>query len=39
MDRTEVSRHVAKVFAYLACGQRDKARHHAQLLIDWLRSI
>ena len=39
MDRTEAARLLAKVFAFVACGQRDKARQHAQALINWLRTI
>lgn len=39
MDRTEASRHIAKVFAYIAVGKMKDAHVHAQLLIDWLQHI
>lgn len=39
MDRTEVARLVAKVWAYLACGKPDQARAYARQLIGWLETI
>jgi hypothetical protein len=39
MDRQTASTHIAKVFAFLACGKLDQARHHAQQLISWLESL
>jgi hypothetical protein len=39
MDRQQAARELARVFAYLACGQVDKARGAAQQLINWLQSI
>jgi len=39
MDRQTASTHLAKVFAFLACGQTAKARVHAEALIDWLQGI
>ena len=39
MDRTEASRQIARVFAYLACGKTAQAREAAQTLIAWLATI
>jgi hypothetical protein len=39
MDRTEASRELARVFAYLAVGNTDKARTAAGRLIEWLQAI
>ena len=39
MDRTEATRALAKVFAYLACGKIEDARRHARPLIDWLEAL
>jgi hypothetical protein len=39
MDRQTAARHIAKVFAFLACGQPEQARVHAQQLVRWLQSI
>lgn len=39
MDRTEASRELAKVFAFLACGKVAAARTHAAALIAWLESL
>jgi len=39
MDRQTASTHIAKVFAFLACGRTAQARIHAQALIAWLASV
>ena len=39
MDRTEVARAIAKVFAYLGCGKPELARPWADKIINWLQSI
>jgi hypothetical protein len=39
MDRQTASTHLAKVFAYLACGKTLSARHHAAVLIAWLQAL
>lgn len=39
MDRSTASRELARVFAYLACGQTAKARASAAVLISWLQSL
>ena len=39
MDRSESARCIAKVFAYLACGNRQMAREWARKLIAYLETI
>ena len=39
MDRSEASRHLMKVLAYLAVNKIAEARHHATILIGWLQTI
>jgi hypothetical protein len=39
MDRSEASRLLAKVFAYLAVGQPEKARPYAAKLVAWLMEV
>jgi hypothetical protein len=39
MDRQTASTHLAKVFAFLACGKPAQARPHAAALIAWLQAI
>jgi hypothetical protein len=39
MDRQTASTHLAKVFAFLACGKPEQARPHAAALIAWLQSF
>jgi len=39
MDRQTAARHIAKVFAFLACGHPEQARVHARALVAWLQSI
>jgi hypothetical protein len=38
MDRTEASRALGKVLAFLACGRREKAREWAGILVSMLRA-
>jgi hypothetical protein len=37
MDRTEAARALAKIAAYIACGQPAKARPYAEALMAWWR--
>jgi hypothetical protein len=39
MDRNSAARCIAKVFAYLAVGNRTEARVWAKPLIEWLQDI
>jgi hypothetical protein len=39
MDRQTATTHLAKVFAFLACGNAAKARPHAAALVAWLQSL
>ena len=39
MDRHEAARAIAKVFAFLAVGNREAARTWAQQLVTWLEAI
>ena len=38
MDRSKTMQAVSKVLAYLACGNRAKARDWAGILVDMLRA-
>jgi hypothetical protein len=39
MTRSDASRALAQVFAYLACGKTGAARIAAQQLINWLETL
>jgi hypothetical protein len=39
MDRQTAATHLAKVFAFLACGKTAAAQLHARILIAWLQAI
>lgn len=39
MDRQAAATHLAKVFAFLACGKTAAAQLHAQILIRWLQTL
>jgi len=39
MDRQTAAMHLAKVFAFVSCGQPHKARPHIAALVAWLESL
>lgn len=39
MDRPTASMHIAKVFAFLACGKRELAVPHIAALLRWLENL
>jgi len=39
VDRQTASTHLAKIFAFLACGKTASARPHIAALMGWLGSL